>query len=63
VVNTAVRHRSIERGSGGKAFSPDAVSKLMKWFEAHINLPYPTADEKAILAAETGLLVKQVSNY
>ena len=52
--------KSVKQGNSGKFFPPEAVLKLNKWFEAHKNLPYPTPDEKAILAAETGLLTKQV---
>ena len=42
-------------------FSTETIDLLRQWFEDHKNHPYPTADEKAVLAVETGLTVQQVN--
>lgn len=36
---------------------------LRLWFNSHFDLPYPTEDEKEILARESGLSRTQVSNW
>jgi hypothetical protein len=41
-------------------YSPATVTILQKWFDEHKLHPYPTADEKAVLAVETGQTVVQV---
>jgi hypothetical protein len=43
---------------------PNTASKILNdWFVEHFAHPYPTDDEKAILAAQAGIEPKQVTNW
>jgi hypothetical protein len=56
-------HREVLSNQGHRyqtVYSPATVSILQKWFDEHKHHPYPTADEKAVLAVETGQTVVQV---
>jgi hypothetical protein len=44
-------------------FSPAAVAVLKSWLDDHKNYPYPSSDEKDILARKTGLDVKQINTW
>eukprot|EP00730_Choanoeca_flexa_P006072 TRINITY_DN12078_c0_g1_i16.p4 TRINITY_DN12078_c0_g1~~TRINITY_DN12078_c0_g1_i16.p4 ORF type:complete len:152 (+),score=13.50 TRINITY_DN12078_c0_g1_i16:361-816(+) len=46
-----------------KKLPATAVAALQKWFEANTGDPYLTPDERAELAAQTGLTEKQVMNW
>lgn len=41
----------------------ESVDHLNDWFEAHINHPYPTTEEKHRLAVECKITVKQVNSW
>ena len=41
----------------------EAVDQLNSWFEAHIQHPYPTTEEKHRLSEECGITVKQVNSW
>ena len=43
-------------------YSPETVSILQRWFDEHKLNSYPTAEEKAVLAVETGQTIVQVLN-
>jgi hypothetical protein len=40
-----------------------ATESLSQWFFDHINDPYPSEEEKAVLAAQGGLTITQVNNW
>ncbi|EFJ10744.1 KNOX transcription factor [Selaginella moellendorffii] len=40
-----------------------STEKLYEWWEAHIKWPYPSEQEKANLATDTGLDQKQINNW
>jgi len=46
-----------------KSLPKKATSSLSQWFFEHIQNPYPTEQEKAILAATGGLTLTQVNNW
>jgi Homeobox KN domain len=41
----------------------DATATFRKWFDEHQEHPYPTDEEKRILAAETGTAISQITNW
>jgi hypothetical protein len=41
----------------------DATATFRKWFDDHHDHPYPTDEEKRILAAETGTAISQITNW
>lgn len=41
----------------------EALAILGKWWEEHINEPYPTEEDKAVLAASANLTIVQVNNW
>lgn len=44
-------------------FSRAAVKVMREWFEAHAERPYPTDEEKLVLARETGLKQSQITTW
>lgn len=36
---------------------------MRSWYNAHVNNPYPTDEEKHVIMQETGLTIEQVSNF
>ena len=36
---------------------------LRAWFSAHVQYPYPSAEEKRLLAAQTGLSIEQINHF
>lgn len=49
--------------STNKLSSEDAVNVLEQWLEQHSHHPYPTKQEKALLAEQTELNITQVSTW
>jgi len=47
----------------GKRFHSTSTALLEKWYCAHQDAPYPTAEEKEMLALECGLEVQQVTTW
>jgi hypothetical protein len=41
----------------------DATATFRNWFDEHHEHPYPTDEEKRILAAETGTAISQITNW
>ena len=65
VKRVEVAHREVLSNQGHRyptVYSPETVSILQKWFDDHKLNPYPTAEEKAVLAVETGQTIVQVLN-
>lgn len=46
-----------------KALPKKASEALNQWFYEHLHDPYPTEEEKSILAAAGGLTITQVNNW
>lgn len=46
-----------------KRFAPPALEILKHWVRARPDDPYPSIEEKSILASRTGLTVHQISNW
>jgi hypothetical protein len=46
-----------------RALSKKATEHLSAWFFEHLNDPYPSEEEKSILAAAGGLTITQVNNW
>ncbi len=46
-----------------QALPKEAVNELNNWFESHINHPYPTTEEKSVLANKYGITFKQVNSW
>jgi len=44
-------------------FSPEVIAVLKKWLHDHWNEPYPSQEEKAMLAAQTNLTLEQISHW
>eukprot|EP00472_Partenskyella_glossopodia_P009291 CAMPEP_0197538246 /NCGR_PEP_ID=MMETSP1318-20131121/59295_1 /TAXON_ID=552666 /ORGANISM="Partenskyella glossopodia, Strain RCC365" /LENGTH=148 /DNA_ID=CAMNT_0043096615 /DNA_START=365 /DNA_END=814 /DNA_ORIENTATION=- len=44
-------------------FSREQIQHLSRWFEDHVDDPYPSPNTKAQLARQSGLTFKQVSNW
>ncbi|GAQ83676.1 homeobox protein [Klebsormidium nitens] len=51
------------RGGDGRALAPGVLAVLNAWFHDHFKNPYPTDEEKAELAAQCNLQVKQINNW
>ena len=51
------------KGPSQSRFPPESVAILRKWLEEHEEDPYPTSQDKMILAASSHLTVRQVSNW
>lgn len=47
----------------GHRFTLEALRALKDWFSRHIDNPYPTEEEKAMLEQQTGLSRTQVTNW
>ncbi|KAL5713604.1 hypothetical protein ACHQM5_015665 [Ranunculus cassubicifolius] len=51
-------------GAAHKLPLPSNVSSVLKkWWEEHLEWPYPTGDEKEMLMKETGLQLKQLNKW
>jgi len=46
-----------------RALPKKAAESLSNWFFEHLNDPYPSEEEKSILAAQGGLTITQVNNW
>lgn len=46
-----------------RQLSKQATEILTNWFYAHINDPYPTEEEKQMLAAKCVLSINQINNW
>jgi len=46
-----------------RALPKKATEHLSTWFFEHLNDPYPSEEEKSILAAQGGLTITQVNNW
>jgi len=46
-----------------RALPKKAAESLSQWFFEHLNDPYPSEEEKSILAAQGGLTITQVNNW
>jgi len=44
-------------------FSKQVKAHLLKWFDEHIENPYPSETDKEVLSKETGLNVEQISTW
>ena len=44
-------------------FTASQVKLLKRWFEDHLDNPYPTYAEKSLLSKESGLTKKQIKNW
>ena len=45
------------------ALTSDSKRVLKKWFEEHIEHPYPTQREKDLLARQANLSLKQINDW
>lgn len=45
------------------ALTSESKAVLEEWLAQHVRLPYPTEEEKAVLAAEAGIRKEQVTNW
>jgi hypothetical protein len=52
-----------KKGAAAARFPRAAVKALKDWMLQHIDHPYPTDEDKELLAQQTGLNVGQVSNW
>lgn len=53
---------SVVRGSTNKL--PKSASKILnQWLSDHIDDPYPTQEEKVLLASKTRLSIRQITNW
>lgn len=57
------RNSSSSSHHSNQLFDKNAVKILKQWLMQHINDPYPTNSEKAKLAQQTGLSLKQVNHF
>jgi hypothetical protein len=44
-------------------FSPEVRVRLFAWLHANAGAPYPSAEEKEALVAQTGLSLNQLNNW
>ena len=58
-----LRARYIDTSRRRKQLRPKATGTLKEWFERHLDFPYPSEDEKRLLASQCELTVEQVSNW
>ena len=61
----ALRTEYITQAGAKKSrkLKPKATKTLTKWFEAHLDHPYPNEAEKQLLASESGVTVEQVTTW
>jgi hypothetical protein len=52
-----------KKGAAAARFPQAAVKTLKQWMLQHIDHPYPTEEDKELLAQQTGLNIGQVSNW
>jgi hypothetical protein len=52
-----------ETRKGGKKLPRYASNMLKEWFCDHIDDPYPTKEEKIMLASKTNLSLRQITNW
>ena len=52
---------STDRGTPARRFSKKVVAILNKWFIDHLPHPYPTMEQRDMLAQETGLTLDNVT--
>ena len=45
------------------ALPDEAVELLNDWFDSHLDSPYPTVEEKELLAARSGITIKQLNAW
>ncbi|TYJ29197.1 hypothetical protein E1A91_A06G054600v1 [Gossypium mustelinum] len=57
-----VREEILRKRRAGK-LPGDTTSILKAWWQSHSKWPYPTEEDKARLAQETGLQLKQINNW
>ena len=60
---TQTKTSSRRPGLHHQALPKEAVDQLNYWFDSHINHPYPTTEEKSVIANKCGLSVKQVNSW
>lgn len=53
----------LSSSSQKRALDAVAVQVLMRWWEAHSSDPYPSEEEKAVLASAANLTLVQVNNW
>ncbi|KAL2120606.1 hypothetical protein VTJ04DRAFT_4633 [Mycothermus thermophilus] len=51
------------KGKGGARFTREAVKILKNWLSTHSKHPYPTDEEKEMLAKQTNLTKTQITNW
>jgi hypothetical protein len=52
-----------KKGAAASRFPRAAVKVLKDWMLQHIDHPYPTEEDKELLAQQTGLNMNQISNW
>lgn len=57
-----IREEILRKRRAGK-LPGDTTSVLKAWWQTHAKWPYPTEEDKARLAQETGLQLKQINNW
>ena len=58
-----LRAHYIDTSRRRKHLRPKATGILNEWFERHLDFPYPSEDEKRLLASQCDITVEQVSNW
>ena len=58
-----LRAHYIDTSRRRKHLRPKATRILKEWFERHLDFPYPSEDEKRLLASQCDITVEQVSNW
>ncbi|CAM9479113.1 unnamed protein product, partial [Phaeothamnion confervicola] len=48
---------------GTVRYPPHVTRTLISWFLTNVHHPYPTSEDKAALARQTGLKLNQVCNW
>ena len=46
-----------------KLLNPNAIAIMTEWFESHLSHPYPTQEEKELMAAQGGISLAQVISW
>ena len=46
-----------------KLLNPNAIAIMTEWFESHLSHPYPTQEEKELMAVQGGISVAQVISW
>jgi hypothetical protein len=52
-----------KKGAAAARFPQVAIKILKNWMMQHIDHPYPTEEDKELLAQQTGLNIGQISNW